>query len=155
MLGLSLEQEKKSQDAGDACSHAITVDATYLPAYLCEAEFAVRDEQEWKQVLDLADMAEGLNAENDAYTYYYRAMAYFHMDNLVEARKSALRAEEVDVNHTEPFIYLLLAQIYERQGDKADAIFQLQQLLKHHTDREQEDQAKQYLAKLESEQAPK
>lgn len=154
MLGVILEEQHKPQEAGDACSHAVTIDASYLPAYLCKAELAVRG-QEWKQVLDLADMAQGLNSEGDAYTYYYRATAYLHMNNLAEARKSALQAEETDVNHSEPFIYFLLAQIYERQGDKANAINQLQQLLKHHTDRQQEDQAKQYLAKLESEQASK
>jgi cytochrome c-type biogenesis protein CcmH/NrfG len=154
MLGLTLEQQKKSQEAGDACSHALTIDAKYLPAYLCKAEFAVRN-REWKQVLDVAEMAQGLNTEGDAYTHYYRATAYFHLNNLDEARKSALRAQQADVSHTEPFICLLLAQIYERQGDKANAIAQLQELLKHHTDRQQEEQAKMDLARLESQDSPK
>jgi tetratricopeptide (TPR) repeat protein len=154
MLGLTLEQQNKPQEAGDACSHAMTVDAKYLPAYLCKAEFAVRS-QEWKQVIDLADMAQGLNAESDAYSHYYRATAYFHMNDFDEAKKSALKAAEVDANHSEPFIYFLLAQIYDRQGDKTSAIAQLQQILKHHVDRQEEDKVKQYLSSLESEVAAK
>jgi tetratricopeptide (TPR) repeat protein len=154
MLGLTLEQQHKPQEAGEACSHAITIDAKYLPAYLCKAEFAVRN-AEWKQVLDLSDMAQGLNSQGEAYTHYYRATAYLHMNNLAEARKSALQAQESDVNHSEPFISLLLAQIYERQGDKANAIAQLQQLLKHHSDRQEEEEAKQDLARLESQESTK
>jgi predicted negative regulator of RcsB-dependent stress response len=77
------------------------------------------------------------------------------MKNPVEAKKSALQAVEMDVNHSEPSFYLLLAEIYERDGDSANAIAQLQQFLKHPTDRKQEDAAKQFLAKLESQQATK
>jgi tetratricopeptide (TPR) repeat protein len=152
MLGVILEEQHKPQEAGDACSHAVTIDAKYLPAYLCKAEFAVRSE-DWKQVLDLADMALGLNSESNAYSYYYRAIAYLYMNNLVEAKKSGLQAVEVDVNHFEPSFYFLLAQIYEREGDTANAIAQLQQLLKHRSDRQ--DEAKQYLARLESQQPTK
>jgi thioredoxin-like negative regulator of GroEL len=82
-------------------------------------------------------------------------MAYLHLNNLVEAKKSALQAEEIDVNHDDPSLHLLLAQIYEREGDDANAIAQLQQFLKHSTDRHQEDIAKQFLAKLESLQSTK
>jgi predicted negative regulator of RcsB-dependent stress response len=98
----------------------------------------------------LADQALALKSEGDVYSYYYRAMAYFHMKNLVEAEKSALEAEEIDVNHYEPSLYLLLAEIYVREGDTGNAIAQLQQLLKHPADRQRQDAAKQLLAKLES-----
>ena len=148
MLGLTLEQEHRLKEASEACSHALAVNAKYLPAYLCQAEFAVRN-QEWKQVLDVADMAQGISAQGTAYIHYYRAVAYFHMSNLDEAMKSAQLAQQSDSKRSEPFISMLIAQIYERQGNKASAISELQQLLKHHTDKNQEEQARQYLAKLE------
>jgi Tetratricopeptide repeat len=153
-LGLSLEGQQKPQAAAAACSHAVTLDATYLPSYLCKAEFALRN-RDWKQVLNLADLAEGLNPDGDAYVYYYRAAAYFHTDNLAEARKCALRAEEIDTHHSEPYIYFLTAQIYAQQGETENAITQLRQLLKHHSDPQHEDQARQYLAELESQQSTK
>lgn len=154
LLGVILEEEHKARDARDACSHAAAIDATYLPAYLCAAEVSVRD-REWEQVLNAADLALGLKSEGDSYAYYYRATAYLHMNNPVEAKKSALQAVEIDVNHNEPSYYLLLAQIYEREGDSANAIVQLQLYLKHPVDRQQEDAAKRYLAKLVSQQSTK
>jgi tetratricopeptide (TPR) repeat protein len=154
MLGVILEQRHKAQDARDACSHAAAIDATYLPAYLCAAEVSARN-REWEQVLNAADRALSLKSEGDPYAYYYRAMAYLHMNNSADAKKSALQAVEIDVNHDEPSFYLLLAQIYQREGDSASAIAQLQQLLKHPTDRQQEDAAKRFLAKLESQPSTK
>jgi cytochrome c-type biogenesis protein CcmH/NrfG len=72
------------------------------------------------------------------------------LNNLDEARKNALQAAQIDVNHSEPSLDLLMAQIYERQGDKTQAIAQLQQLLKRHPDRQTADEANQRLAALES-----
>ena len=154
LLGLMLERQQRGQEARDACSHAAAIDATYLPAYLCSAEFSARDKQ-WEQVLSLADQAVALQSEGALYSYYYRATAYFHMKNLDEAKKSALQAVEIDVNHYEPSLYLLLAEIYVREGDTANAIVQLQQLLKHPADRQRQDAAKQLLAKLESQPSAK
>lgn len=154
MLGVVLEGQHKAPEARDACSHAAAIDAAYLPAYLCAAEFSARN-REWEQVLNTADLAVGLKSEGDPYAYYYRAMAYLHMNNLVEAKKGALQAAEIDVNHHEPSLYLLLAEIYEREGDTSNAIAQLQQFLKHPTARQQEDAAKRFLVRLESQQSTK
>jgi predicted Zn-dependent protease len=149
MLGMILEEQHKAQEAREACSHAAEIDASYLPAHLCAAEISARN-REWEEVLNAADLALSLKSEGDPYAYYYRAMTYLHLNKLVEAKKSALQAVEIDVNHTEPSFYFLLAQIYAREGDSANAIAQLQQLLKHPTDRQQELLAKRFLAKLES-----
>jgi len=154
MLGVILEEQHRSQEARDACTHAAGIDATYLPAYLCAAEVSARGRQ-WELVLSSADLAVGLQSEGDPYAYYYRAMAYLHMNNLAEAKKSALRALEIDVNHDDPSLNYLLALIYQREGDTSNAIAQLQQFLKHPSDRQREDAAKQLLAKLESQPSSK
>ncbi len=72
------------------------------------------------------------------------------MNNLVEAKKNVLQAVDADVNHDEPSLCLLLAKIYELEGDNADAIAQLEQLLKHPVDRQRQDAARQLLAELQS-----
>jgi tetratricopeptide (TPR) repeat protein len=77
------------------------------------------------------------------------------MNNLEEAKKNALQAAQIDVNHYEPSLDLLMAQIYEREGDKVQAIAQLQQLLKRHPDRQTADEANQRLATLDSQQPAK
>jgi len=153
-LGMILEEQHKAQEARDACSHAASIDATYLPAYLCEAEVSTRNQQ-WKEVLNSADMALSNKSDGNAYPHYYRARAYLHLNDLPEARKSALQALALDVNHDEPSLYYVLAQIYEREGDNANAIVQIKQFLNLHPDLMQEDMAKQYLAKLESQQSAK
>lgn len=154
MLGVILDEQDKTQKAGNACSHAAAIDANYMPAYLCTAEFAVR-RRDWEQALNTTEVALGLNTEGDTYAYYYRAVAYVHMNNLVEAKNSALRAMEFDANHVEPSIYFLLAQIYDRMGDNANAITKLHQFLKSHPDRQHQEEAEQYLAKLEMQASTK
>jgi hypothetical protein len=151
LLGVLLEEQHKRPEAHDACSRAAAIDSKYMPAYLCQAELSTRN-QEWEQVLNLASLSLGLNSAGDGYAYYYRATALFHTNNRADAKKCALQAAEIDVDHTEVPLYFLLAQIYEAEGDKANAATQLRQILKHHTDRQQEDAAKQYLAQLESRQ---
>lgn len=154
MLGIVLEEQNKGQEGRDACDHAVTIDSNYLPAYLCQAEISAR-KREWEQVLNVASMALDLNSPGDGYAYYYRAAALFHTKNLVEAKKSAIQASEMDVNHNNGPLYFLLAQIYAAEGDKIAAEAQLRLILKNPTDRRQEDAVKQFLAKLESQAATK
>ncbi|HWZ54580.1 MAG TPA: tetratricopeptide repeat protein [Verrucomicrobiae bacterium] len=149
LLGVVLDQQHKAQEGRDACSQVTTIDAKYFPAYLCLAEFSARN-QEWQRLLELSNVALGLNPENDGYAHYYRAMAYFYLDNLVDAQKNALQAAEIDLNHNYLPLYFLLAQIYAAQGDKVAAAAQLREALKNHNDPAQEDVVKRYLAKLEA-----
>ena len=152
MLGVVLDEQHKEQEARDACSHATTIDGKYLPAYLCMAEFAVR-KREWNRLLDLANVALGLNSENSGYAYYYRAMAYLYLHNPAEAQNSALQAVQTDVNHNYLPLYFLLAQIYDAEGNKAAATTQLRLILKHRLTREQEEAVKQYMAALDAKEA--
>jgi Tfp pilus assembly protein PilF len=149
MLGVVLDEQHKVQEAREACSHAQSIDAKYFPAYLCLAEFSARN-QEWERLLELANAALGLNSENNGYAHYYRAMAYFYLNNLIDAQKNALQAAEIDLNHNYLPLYFLLAQIYAAQGDKITAAAQLRVALKNHNDPAQEEVAKRYLAKLET-----
>jgi predicted Zn-dependent protease len=154
MLGQVLQERGQAKDATEACSHALDLDATYLPPYLCLAELATRGNL-WDRVLELSNHALSLNPVGDGYAYYYRAMAYFHLNNVEEARNSASNAAGIEGQHHEPGLYFLLAQIYEAEGDAANAAAQLKQFLKFNNDRQQQDAAQQYLAKLEAQQAPK
>ena len=152
MLGVVLDEQHKQQEADDACSRAASIDAKYLPAYLCMAEFSAR-KRDWPKLLSLANTALGLNSENEGYAYYYRAMADLYLHNVAEAQDSALKATQIDANHNYLPLYLLLAQIYEAKKDIPAAENELQELLKHRLTREQEDSVKQYLAELEAKAA--
>ena len=149
MLGVILEEQHKAPEARDACSQALTSDSKYVPAYLCRAEFSTRDKQ-WDAVLNVAELAVGLNTAGDAYANYYRAMAYFNMNNLTEAKKAALQSAQTDVSRNETPLHFLLAHIYAAEGDRTDAAAELRQILKHRNDKQQESAVKDYLAQLES-----
>jgi tetratricopeptide (TPR) repeat protein len=151
LLGLILDQQDKGSEANDACAHAVTADATYLPGYLCEAELAAKN-LGWDQSLKMATLGLGLNSVGDGYVNYYRASAYLHKNELDDAKKSALQAEKIDAKRIETPLDFLLAQIYDAQGDRANAEVQLRKILKRHNDPQQESAAKEFLARLESQQ---
>ena len=154
MLGQVLQEKGQAKEATDACSHAVSLDATYLPPYLCLAELSTRGNL-WESVLEISNRALALNPVGDGYAYYYRAMAYFHLNKMQEAWSSAANAAGIEGDHHEPGLYFLLAQIYEAEGDAVNAVSQLKQFLKITNDREERDQAQQYLAKLQAQQDPK
>ncbi len=129
MLGQILETRQQTTGARDACSRASGADPNYLPAYLCLAEIAGR-EQEWNQVLNLTGRALELDPVNDAYAYFFSAIAYFNLNQVPEAENRALKAEAIDRNHYVPLLQFLLAQIYEAKHDAANAASHLQEYLK-------------------------
>jgi predicted Zn-dependent protease len=129
MLGQTLETRQQTAEARDACSRASSADPNYLPAYLCLAEIAGR-EQAWNEVLSLTNRALELDAVNDAYAYFFSAIAYFNLNRLREAEQRALKAEAIDREHYEPLLQLLLAQIYRAKNNSAEAASHLQEYLK-------------------------
>jgi tetratricopeptide (TPR) repeat protein len=129
MLGQILETRQQTAAARNACSRASSADPKYSPAYLCLAEIAGR-EQKWNEVLSLTSRALELDPVNDAYAYFFSAIAYFNINRLPEAQERALRAEEIDREHHEPLIQFLLAQIYEAEHDSVAAASHLREYKK-------------------------
>ncbi len=126
MLGQILGTQKEMAKGREACSRASTADPKYLPAYLCLAEIAGR-EQKWNEVLDLSSRVLELDPAGDAYGYFFSAIAYFNLNQLPDAEVRALKAEEIDREHRQPLIRFLLAQIYEAKHDSANAASSLQE----------------------------
>lgn len=129
MLGQTLETLQQTAEARDVCSRAATADPNYLPAYLCLAEIAGR-QKEWNEVLNLTSRALEMDAVNDAYAYFFNAIAYFNLNQLSEAEASALKAESIDTEHREPLLQLLLAQVYQAENDSASAASHLREYQK-------------------------
>jgi cytochrome c-type biogenesis protein CcmH/NrfG len=129
MLGQTLESTRQTAAARSACSRASTAEPNYLPAYLCLAEIAGR-EQEWNEVLNLTKRALELDPVNDAYAYFFRAIAYFNLNQLPAAQEGALKAEAIDKDHHEPLVQYLLAQIYAAEHDSTAAAAHLREYQK-------------------------
>jgi tetratricopeptide (TPR) repeat protein len=149
-LGKALEELQQTEEAREACSRALSTDPTYLPPYLCLAEISVRDHQ-WDAVLNVTDVVIGLNRAGDAYVYFFRAMAFYQLQRISEAEKSALDAASIDTDrNVEASVRFLLAQIYEAEGQLDLATAQLRHFMKLSTDRHEVTVAKEYLVRLEA-----
>jgi len=149
MLGQVLEAQQQPDQARRACSQASDADPKYLPSYLCLAEIAGREER-WDEVLRRTTRALELDPLHDAYAYFFSAIAYFNLNQLPEAEKRALKAEEIDRNHSEPMVQFLLAQIYEAKHNPTDAASHLRQYLELAPDAEGADILKQHLAEIQN-----
>lgn len=147
-LGQVLADEHSFENAMEACSQAATVDAAYLPAYLCQAEIASRT-KEWGEELKHSSRALELDPSS-VVAYEYQAAADANLGNLSEAEKSGLRALDLGKDRQDASVYLLLAQIYKLKGDAAREEEQVRLYLKYTHNRERAAMAKAMLAKLEN-----
>lgn len=154
MLGQALQAQGKLDDARDACSKPMSVDRTYLPPYLCLAGL-LDHQKEWNGLLKMSDQFVGMGRSADLYAYYYRGLADFHLEQLADAQKSVQQAIELDPQHHQPSLNFLLALIYDRQGDVANATLQVQEFIKHTSDPASKQQAKEYLAQIQAKQSAK
>jgi predicted Zn-dependent protease len=147
VLGQVLESQQKFDEAYSACSHPLTTDSNYLPAYLCMADVSAHSEN-WSQVLQFSSRALEIDSTNNAVAYDYNAAANLHLHRLPEAEKSGLRAVEIDKTNTDPRVHFLLAQIYAAKGDRENEAAQLREYLKYASDPSDVAMVKGYLAKL-------
>ncbi len=149
VLGQLLEAQHQSDQASAACSHALTTDSNFLPAYLCMADIAARAEQ-WNEVLSFSSRALLIDPMNNPIAYDYNAAANLHLHRLPEAEKNALKAVEIDKTNTDPRVHFLLAQIYEAKGERDKEAGQLREYLKFATDPNDIAMVNHYLSRLES-----
>jgi hypothetical protein len=146
-LGQVLAAQQRTDEARDACSQGSIVDSSYVPAYLCVADIALRA-HDWGEVLKLSSRALELDPGNNPVAYEYRAAASLNTHDLAGAEKSGLRAVAIDKNHREPRVHFVLAQIYEAKGDPANEEVELREYLKYASNPEDAALVKQFLAKL-------
>ena len=154
MLGQVLQDEKKMDEAHDACMKPMSVEPTYLPPYLCLAGLLDREEK-WDDLVTWSDRFQGLNLTAEMYSNYFRGLALFHLQNFPEAQKCLSKAIDIDMAHRQPAFNFLLAQIYGQQGDMADAAAQIQQFVKYSPSKQDKDAAKEYLTQLQAQQNAK
>jgi len=151
-LGQVMQARQQPDDARTACTQAVTVDPTYLPAHLCLADIAAHAE-DWNQVLKSSQRALELNPASDPHAYFYVASAQLKLKQPAEAEKNALKAEEIDKQNLEPRVHFLLAQIYELKGDSTLEVAQLREYLKFVADPQDAAMVKKYVADLEAKSA--
>jgi Flp pilus assembly protein TadD len=152
VLGQSLVAQKKPDDARKACSQAMAVDPTYVPPYICLADLSAK-EKDWVEVSRMATQALALDPVSDLYAFYYGAAGAFNLHNLPIAVVDAQAAAKLDTWHHFPELYLLLARIYQAEGDLHNEVTQLKQYLKLAPDSEESAATRTMLAQLQTQLA--
>ena len=135
-LGSVLQKENQGDAAGKAYAQAATIDSKFERPYLALAAMAFADGK-WNEVADLTrhlldldpfrqSSATGYVLDLDPLdygeAYFYDAFANYKLKRFAEAEKSGLKAERMDMRPRFPRVHLLLAEIFARKGDYANAI---------------------------------
>jgi len=152
LLGEVQQNEHKLDDARESYLRASTADPKYAPPYVRLAQLAAVNKQ-WAQVIEYSDKVIELNPTAYPVVYYYSAAASFNSGKLADAEKAALRAAELDTQHKEPRIELLLGRIYAAKGNYAVAAQHLRVFVGLVPEGEQSERAKTDLAKMEEQSA--
>jgi tetratricopeptide (TPR) repeat protein len=148
-LGKLLAMSNRLEEAADACSQAVSHDASSWTGDLCLAEVNGR-EKRWTQSLAESNTAVSLHPESKLFADYFSAVALFNLRELPQAEVRAREAEQMDRNHALPPLQYLVAEIDEAKGDTPAAITQLREYLKYATDPDESDRAKKDLERLET-----
>jgi predicted Zn-dependent protease len=148
-LGKVLILSQRLDEAEKACAQGATVDPKSWQAAICLSEIAGR-EKKWIESLAQSERALVLQPACKNYAYFFDAIALLHLNELPLAEQRALEAAQLDRDHQQPTLQLVLASIYESRGDDSDEANQLREFLKYAKDSPEIDHAKKELARLES-----
>ena len=167
-LGAVLQNLAQKESARTAYTHATTIDSKFLPPYLSLASMAF-EAKDWTQVLNLTNQVldhdplkyanvtgyiVDLDPLDFAEAYFYNSAANYKLNKIEEAEKSGLKAERLDVRPRFPQLHLLLAEIYARKNNYANAISETKIYLELVPHAKNADEVRERLAKLEKLNGP-
>jgi len=125
-----LEQRRKNIDgATKDYQQAIDADPNFALPFLRMA-FLSAVARDWERTRQLTERLLSLDPVSFPLGYYYNAVAEFNLHDAAKAESSALRAESMDKQHTEPRVELLLASIYNAKGAYSSAADHYREYLK-------------------------
>jgi tetratricopeptide (TPR) repeat protein len=128
-LGQLYQQQQFRDEARNAYKKAIAADKLFISPYIGLAQLAAK-EKKWKEVADITDQALVLDPMAIPEGHLLNALAYYKLDRLDLAEKSALRGQRMDYGNRIPQINLVLADILMKKNDSAGAIEAMKKYLK-------------------------
>jgi tetratricopeptide (TPR) repeat protein len=151
-LGQVYQQLRQNQNARQAFAKAIEADSNYVNPYIQLARLAGQ-EKNWVAVADITDRALALDPLDFPEGYFLNSLAYYSLEKLDIAERSARRVLRLDSSHRLPQIHLLLANILREKQDIAGTIEQLRNYLKYAPTSAYADRIRSQIQELE--QPPK
>jgi Tfp pilus assembly protein PilF len=147
-LGELHERARRIQNARDAYQRALASDSKYVKPYIALARLA-GSEQHWKEVAEITDLAITLDPVDFSEAFYLNALAYYRLNNLDAAERSARKVLRLDPLHRLPATHLILAEILEQKQDFAGSIEQLRFYLQIQPDTPSADRVRARIRRLE------
>lgn len=129
VMGQTQKDSGKLADAEQSCTQGREADAKYLPAYLCLADIAAKQDK-WNQVADLTNHVIDAHPAKAPSAFYYNSLANFHLNQLDAAEKNGQLAADQGNDALKGQVYLLLAKIDEAKGDRTAEADHLRKFLK-------------------------
>ena len=144
-----LERRRQNGEAAiKDYQEAINADPNFPIPYLRMA-FLEAVAGNYEQTRKLTEKLISLNPTDFPLAYFYNGVAEFNLKHLEKAESSALRAENMDKQHAEPRVELLLASIYIAKGSYSSATDHYRAYLKLVPDGPLTERVKTDLAKTE------
>lgn len=129
VLGQTQIEAGKLPDAEQSCTQGRQADSKYLPAYLCLADIAAKQDK-WNQVADLTNQVIDAHPAKAPSAFYYNSLANFHLNQLDAAEKSGQLAADQGNDALKGQVYLLLAKVDEQKSDRIAEADHLRKFLK-------------------------
>lgn len=139
--------DKKNDDAAQAFGKATAADPQYIPPYISLAELQLQQSQ-----FEAAAATAGkalVVSPGLAPAGFVQAVAYFKLNRLDDAEKSA-RAAETGPHQNLPQLHLLLTDILLRRSDYSGAVAEMQAYLKEFPNGQMAAQVKKQLPEVEA-----
>ncbi len=127
-LGESFGKQGLNEEARNAYRRAIDIDKLFLGPYVKLAHLYA-NEGKWKESAETSDRALTLDPINLPEAYYLNALAYFNLNDLGAAEKSARRGLRMDLENRLPSLNIVLADVLEKKKDLEGSIAALKTYL--------------------------
>jgi cytochrome c-type biogenesis protein CcmH/NrfG len=144
-----LEERRKNTAAAEKDYQQAIESDQYLPLPYLRLAFLNAVASHWDEARQLTEKVISLDPTDFMMAYYYNAVAEFNLNHVAKAETSALHAEKMDGQHSEPRIELLLASIYVSKESYATAADHYRAFLKMVPDGPISDRVKNDLAKVD------
>jgi tetratricopeptide (TPR) repeat protein len=153
-LGLLKEQQNQADAARTAYQQAVASDSKFIKPYIQLAGMAAR-QQDWKQTAELSDKAIKLNPYDFPAIYLYNSVAYYNLQDLEAAEKSAREGVKSDPQHRIPKLAHLYGIILAQKQEYSSSAEQLKAYLKFAPNAADVETVKKQLAEIEGKVAQK
>jgi len=147
-LGQVHEKQKQLDDAHTAYMQSIQADPKFMSPYLSLAELAGLA-RNWQEADRMSSKVMEFDGVDFPAAFYINSVANYNLGNFELAEKSARRAEQLDSQHHNPRVQLLLGSLLERKGNYADAANEYRQYLKEAPQAGDASNVQKQLAELE------